>query len=76
MMLWSAVALIFFTLLLGLAAWLLFMWAVKSGQFDDIEGPKYRIFDEDDDVVPRPPVSAPPDTSAADSSSPPVKNAR
>jgi cbb3-type cytochrome oxidase maturation protein len=41
--------LIFGALVLGLTAWLLFIWAVKSGQFDDIEGPKYRIFDEDDD---------------------------
>jgi cbb3-type cytochrome oxidase maturation protein len=48
MTLWSAVALLFLTLMLGIAAWFLFMWAVKSGQFDDIEGPKYRIFDDDD----------------------------
>jgi cbb3-type cytochrome oxidase maturation protein len=48
MTLWSAVALLFLTLMLGIGAWFLFMWAVKSGQFDDIEGPKYRIFDDDD----------------------------
>jgi len=46
--LWTIVALLFLTLALGIAAWLLFMWAVRSGQFDDIEGPKYRIFDDDD----------------------------
>lgn len=45
----TLVLLIFGTLTMGAAAWLLFIWAVKSGQFDDIEGPKYRIFDEDDD---------------------------
>jgi len=34
---------------MGFAAWLFFMWGVKSGQFDDVEGPKYRMFDDDDD---------------------------
>ena len=38
----------FFT---GLAAWFAFLWAVKSGHFDDIEGPKYRMFDDDKDKV-------------------------
>jgi len=33
----------------GLAAWLLFLWTVKSGQYDDVEGPKYRMLDDDDD---------------------------
>lgn len=28
------------------------LWAVKSGQFDDMEGPAYRILmDEDEDLV-------------------------
>ena len=49
MMLWTVVLLIFFTLLLGIAGWLFFLWGVKSGQFDDIEGPKYRIFDDDEE---------------------------
>ena len=47
-MIWTAVMLLFFSLFLGIAAWLFFVWGVKSGQFDDIEGPKYRIFDDDD----------------------------
>ncbi|NTU92553.1 MAG: cbb3-type cytochrome oxidase assembly protein CcoS [Chlorobiaceae bacterium] len=34
----------------GLAAWALFMWAVKSGQFDDTEAPKYRMLDDDDEL--------------------------
>jgi cbb3-type cytochrome oxidase maturation protein len=35
-------------ILLGLAVWA-FFWAVKNDQFDDLEGPAYRIlFDEDD----------------------------
>lgn len=33
----------------GVAAWLLFIWAVKSGQFDDPEAPKYRMLDDDDE---------------------------
>ncbi len=60
MILWTPIALIFVTLLLGIGAWLLFMWAVKSGQFDDIEGPKYRIFDDDDlPIVPEEPPAEP-----------------
>lgn len=34
----------------GTAAWLLFVWAVKSGQFDDPEAPKYRMLDDDDET--------------------------
>jgi cbb3-type cytochrome oxidase maturation protein len=48
MTLWTVGFLIFGTLMLGIAAWFLFLWAVNSGQFDDMEGPKYRIFDDDD----------------------------
>jgi cbb3-type cytochrome oxidase maturation protein len=44
---WSVFILIFLTLCIGIAAWLFFLWAVKSGQYDDMEGPKYRIFDND-----------------------------
>ena len=33
----------------------LFFWAAKSGQFEDLEGPAYRILmdDEDDPMVPK-----------------------
>ena len=44
----SMFILILISLCLGLAAWLLFLWAVKSGQFDDVERPKYRMLDDDD----------------------------
>lgn len=44
---WSVFILIFLTLCVGIAAWLFFIWAVKSGQYDDMEGPKYRILDND-----------------------------
>jgi|AntDeeMetagen681_2_1112603.scaffolds.fasta_scaffold54016_1 cbb3-type cytochrome oxidase maturation protein len=38
--------------LLGLAVWA-FFWAVKHDQFDDLEGPAYRIlFDEDENDLP------------------------
>jgi cbb3-type cytochrome oxidase maturation protein len=30
--------------LIGLAFW----WSVRSGQFDDLEGPAHRILDDDD----------------------------
>ncbi len=60
MTLWTLVLLISGTLMMGTAAWLVFLWAVKSGQFDDMEGPKYRIFDEDDDE-PRPATGTDPD---------------
>ena len=50
MAIWTLVTLLFLTLSLGIGAWILFMWAVKSGQFDDIEGPKYRMLDEGDDI--------------------------
>lgn len=41
---------------IGIAFW----WSVRSGQFDDMEGPAYRILMDDDRVRP-----APPDTPAA-----------
>jgi len=43
-------------ILLGLAVWA-FFWAVNHDQFEDLEGPAYRIlFDEDDND--RPPSDA------------------
>ncbi|MBW7470194.1 cbb3-type cytochrome oxidase assembly protein CcoS [Marinobacter sp. M216] len=31
----------------------LFSWAVKSGQYDDLEGPAHRIlYDDDKDMIP------------------------
>ncbi len=45
----SVYLLIFLMLCAGLAAWLFFLWAVKSGQYDDVEGPKYRMLDDTDD---------------------------
>ncbi len=45
---WSTLLLIFLTLCAGIGAWLFFLWAVKSGQYDDVERPKYRMLDEED----------------------------
>ena len=40
-------------ILLGLAVWA-FFWAVRHDQFEDLEGPAYRIlFDEDENDRPR-----------------------
>lgn len=50
-MMQTMLLLIFLTLAAGFAGWLFFLWAVKSGQYDDIEGPKYRMLDDDEDEV-------------------------
>ena len=43
------------TLLVMVIAACAFLWAVKTGQFDDLEGPAYRILmDDDDPRIPRP----------------------
>ena len=43
-------------IILIVAIWA-FIWAVKSGQFEDMEGPAYRIImdDDDDPMIPPPP---------------------
>jgi cbb3-type cytochrome oxidase maturation protein len=46
---WTLIFLIFLSLVLGIGAWLFFIWAVKSGQYDDPEGPKYRMLEDDED---------------------------
>jgi cbb3-type cytochrome oxidase maturation protein len=43
------------SLALGVAAWLFFLWTVKSGQYDDPEGPKYRMLDDEEGE--RPPAT-------------------
>lgn len=41
-------------IIIAIAAWA-FIWAVKTGQFDDLEGPAYRILmDDDDPRIPHP----------------------
>jgi cbb3-type cytochrome oxidase maturation protein len=47
---WTLSFLIILSLALGLGAWLFFLWSVKSGHYDDIERPKHRMLDDDDDA--------------------------
>jgi cbb3-type cytochrome oxidase maturation protein len=44
----STVILVVLSLLLGAGAWLIFLWAVQKGEFDDLEGPKHRMLRDDD----------------------------
>ncbi len=46
-MLWTILALIILMFTVGLAGLFIFFWAVKTGQFDDVERPKRRMMDED-----------------------------
>lgn len=48
-MLKSIIILIILSLCIGTGAWLFFIWAVKRGDFDDVEGPKYRMLDDEDE---------------------------
>ena len=45
---WTVFLLIFVAIVLGVAAWLFFLWSVKSGQYDDPERPKHRMLEDDD----------------------------
>lgn len=36
-------------LALGLLGLVAFIWSIRSGQFEDMDGPAYRILDDDDD---------------------------
>ena len=51
----ATLMLIAVSLALGAGAWLLFLWAVKSDQYDDVERPKHRMLD--DEPGPKPPAS-------------------
>ena len=46
-------------LILGGIGLVAFLWALKSGQFDDLDGAAHRILFEDDDDAPRPEGTAP-----------------
>jgi cbb3-type cytochrome oxidase maturation protein len=56
----SLLGLIGVSLALGVLSWLAFLWSVRSGQYDDPEGPKHRMLDDDDDERPPPPGGPPP----------------
>jgi len=42
-------------LFLGLVGLAAFFWALRSGQFDDLDGAAHRILYDDDEVAPRTP---------------------
>lgn len=50
-------------MLLGLAVWA-FFWAVRHDQFEDLEGPAYRILFDDDETDR--PADKPPEKAAAE----------
>ncbi len=52
----TTVLLILISLVLGAAAWLLFLWAVKSDQYDDVERPKHRMLDDEGERTPPQPA--------------------
>lgn len=37
----------------------IFWWSLRSGQYDDLEGPAYRLLMDDRDEFPAPPVKDP-----------------
>ena len=43
----TTLLLLFLSLVLGASAWLVFIWAVKKGEFEDVEKPKHRMLDDD-----------------------------
>ena len=63
-MLESTIALVIISLGLGVGAWVAFVWAVKKGEFDDTEAPKYRMMNDDDE--PGPPGGGPGEGVARD----------
>jgi cbb3-type cytochrome oxidase maturation protein len=48
-MMTTILVLIFLSFCIGTGVWLLFIYAAKKGAFDDMEGAKYRMLDDDDE---------------------------
>lgn len=47
--------------LVGVIVWI-FLWAIRSGQFDDMEGPAHQILMDNDDIpAEKPPQDEKPD---------------
>ncbi len=38
-------------IMLALVSVVVFFWAARAGQYDDLEGPAHRILDDDDDPL-------------------------
>ncbi|TBW37182.1 cbb3-type cytochrome oxidase assembly protein CcoS [Siculibacillus lacustris] len=49
---------------LGLLGLFAFMWSLRAGQYEDLEGAKWRILDDDD--LPGPPRPKPDDAAPRD----------
>jgi len=62
-------------LLFAVAAVIVFAWAARSGQFDDLETPAYRILGEDDPSSAAPP-QAPRASERGDAARPPRQDGR
>ncbi|MHB8123220.1 MAG: cbb3-type cytochrome oxidase assembly protein CcoS [Desulfuromonadaceae bacterium] len=43
----TLIILIVLSFCLGAGCWLAFIWAVKKGEFEDVERPKHRMMDDD-----------------------------
>ncbi len=43
---WTVFLLVFISLVLGAGAWLLFVWSVRTNQYEDVEAPKHRMLDD------------------------------
>lgn len=53
-------------LVMGIMIWAV-VWTVRSGQYDDLEGPAHRILmDDDDPRIPRPRIEGKPQKKAVD----------
>lgn len=39
-------------LIIAFGSFFVFLWSYKSGQYEDIEGPKYRMLFDDDPIEP------------------------
>ncbi len=50
--------LFFVALLMALAAWCVFLWAIRTGQFKDVEGIKYQVYPDSAEGE-RPPPAQP-----------------
>ncbi len=50
----SMFVLILLSLIVGISAFFWFIFSSKKEQFDDIEGPKYRMLDDEDDDIETP----------------------
>ena len=46
---WTMTLLVMISLAVGVGSWLFFLWSVRSGQYDDPEGPKHRMLEDDDE---------------------------